>query len=70
MPKSGYTMDELKKKVLAKALKSPKTARELAERVDLPGYDGRALGRPIAELVREGKLVKTASRVPTYQKVG
>lgn len=66
---NGFTMAELKKKVMAKATVSPKTARELSERVGLAGYDGRALGRPISELVREGKLLKHATRVPTYQKV-
>lgn len=65
----SFTMEELKKKVLAKATRSPKTGRELAERVGLPGYDARALGRPIGELVAEGKLIKDATRVPTYAKV-
>lgn len=67
--KGGFTMLELKKKVLARATKSPKSAAELAQRVALPGYDGRALGRAIGELVREGKLRKNATRVPTYEKV-
>lgn len=70
MPRTNgsYPMEELKRKVMAKATRSPKTARELAERVGIDGYDGRALGRPIAELVREGKLVKNPLRVPTYAK--
>lgn len=63
------TLEELKKKVLAKATVSPKTGRELAERLNLPGYDGRAIGRALAELVRDGKLTKNPTRVPTYQKV-
>jgi len=62
------TLEELKKKVLAKATKSPKTGAELAERVGA-GYDGRGIGRALGELVREGKLSKNATRVPTYQKV-
>lgn len=65
----SFTMGELKKRVLAKATKAPKTGAELAARVGLDGYDARALGRPIGELVAEGKLQKNASRVPTYQRV-
>lgn len=66
----SYSMEELKKKVLQKATKAPKTGKELATRVAIPGYDARALGRPIGELVREGKLLKHAARVPLYSKAG
>lgn len=65
---NGYSLDDLKKKVLRASLKRPLTAREIAGRVGLDGYDGRALGRPIGALVREGKLLKHAARVPLYSK--
>lgn len=72
MPRSsnGFTLADLEKKVMRAATKTPKTAREIAERVNLDGYDGRALGRPIGSLVRQGLLLKHAERVPRYSKAG
>lgn len=71
MPQSalGYSIEDLKKKLYAKATVTPRTLAELAERVGLSGYDGRAYGRAAAALVAEGKLQKNPSRKPTYQKV-
>lgn len=68
MPKQTYSLAELKAKIMAKATVKPKTGKELAERVNLPGYGGRELGRAIRQLCDEGKLVKNALRVPTYAK--
>lgn len=72
--KKKVTLAETKSHILRAAIKKPLLGRELAERLDEKypdhGYgDARAFGRSLAQLVDEGKIVKSGPKSrPQYAK--
>ena len=66
MPRTGSTpMETIKTRLVRELRVSSKTAAELGAKI---GMSGRGVGRALAELVREGRADKIATRVPTYRK--
>lgn len=64
-----YKLADLADKAVKASLKRPQTGAEIATRMKT-GHDGRGIGRALALAVKDGRLEKHATRVPTYSKVG
>lgn len=68
------TRDQTKSRIMRAVTKTPMLARDLGAKLDKrhpdEGYaDARTFGRPLGELVKEGRLVKSgAASRPKYAK--
>lgn len=57
--------DKLKNQVRRRVVKTPRTATEVGQPL---GKSGRGVGKVLAELVKDGDVVKHDSRPPKYSK--
>jgi hypothetical protein len=66
MPRTNSVpIGEIKTRVEKRLRVKAKTAAELGDEI---GMSGRGVGRALGQLVREGRAVKVATRVPGYTK--
>lgn len=72
MARGSVSTEEQQRRALAVATKKPLTAAELAEKMSKKdknhNYSARGIGRSLAGLVRQGRLVKTDERKSRYHK--